>query len=251
MMLNLRKMAKRDLQALMAILLVLGYIDIGAIALNPTQFELTLRGPIFWRLTSGIKPRMNPISKGPAAKAYLNLEALLAYLLLIDEAYVVNGAVGASTIVGTVSSDWFRWTYLEKVLRENRVSFWRNRLIMMVLNLVIGLSLYNTESGMTLTALFANIDQEIGFVATAVELAREPRRLPSLLTPPIRNPQLYLINKFVGGLLMAQQLRIRAVYMARGGELGFAISGDMLRLKALPQIMKQKMAEATRNGLRE
>ena len=244
MMLNFKKMPERDIKKLLALLLAVGYLDIGAIEISKFGFRLVLRGPIFWRLTSGMPPYLHSTGAGPAGRAYLQLEALVAYLLLIDEVYLTSATVGASTIVGIIGSKWFTWRYLQKMLRENRLSFKRNRIILMVLNLVVGLNLFETRHGLTLTGLAATIQHEMAFVASSRELTREQRILPSLLTPPIRSPQLGVLNKLVGALLMIQQLRVVGIYVGRGGELGFGISGDMLRLKVLPQLFKQKMAAA-------
>lgn len=244
-MLNFKKMPERDIKNLLALLLAVGYIDVGAIEITRYGFQLVLRGPIFWRLTSGMPPYMHSTGGGLAGRAYLQLEALLAYLLLIDEVYLASATVGASTIVGIISSKWFRWTYLQRTLGEMKRSFKRNRIILMLLNLVVGLNLFETKRGLTLTGLSATRDgHEMSFVATAVELARETRTLPSLLTPPIRSPQLSVLNKLVGAMLIFQQLRINGIYMGRGGELGFGISGDVLRLKVLPQLFKRKIEAA-------
>lgn len=243
-MLNFKTMPERDIKKLLALLLAVGYIDIGAIAIGQFGYQIVLRGPIFWRLTSGLPPYLHSTGGGPAGRAYLQLEALIAYLLLIDEVYLTSATVGASTIVGIIGSKWFQWQRLQNLIGENPRSFKRNRIVLMVLNLVVGLGLFETRRGLTLTGLSATRQHEMAFVASSVQLTREARILPSLLTPPIRSPQLSVLNKLVGGLLMIQQLRVAEVYMGRGGEVGFSISGSMLRLKVLPQLFKQKIVAA-------
>jgi len=245
-MINFNRMTKRDIKALIAILLAIGYIDIGAIEITPHEFHLVVRGPIFWRLTSGLPPFLHTTGGALAGKAYLKLQAMIAYLLLIDEIDLYSGNVGASTIVGTLSSRWFKWKRLHQMMGENPKSFKRNRIILMLLNLVVGLSLYETKRGLTISGLTGTADHHMAFVATSRELAREERMLPSLLTPPIRSPQLSALNKIVGAMMILQQMRVVGIYLARGGELGVGIGGDLYRLKVLPKIFKQKIEAANK-----
>lgn len=245
-MINFNRMAKRDIKALLAILLAIGYIDIGAIEITPHEFRLVVRGPIFWRLTSGLPPFMHSTGGALPGKAYLKLQAMIAYLLLIDEIDLNSANVGASTVVGTLSSRWFKWKQLQQMLGENQTSFKRNRLILMVMNLAVGLSLYDTKRGLTITGLTGSVDHTMSVIATSRDLAREGRRLPSLLTPPVQSPQLAALNKLVGAMMILQQMRVVGIYLARGGEFGFGIGGDLSRLKVLPKIFKQKIDAANK-----
>ena len=81
----------RELSILIAFLLILGYVDLGAFTVARIGFRFTVRGPMFWRLSSGLPPYLHDLPKGPGGQAYLKLMALIAYLLLSDQAVIDSG----------------------------------------------------------------------------------------------------------------------------------------------------------------
>ena len=59
------------------------FINVGIITVRHRQFYFSLREPVFWRLTSGDLPFLHPPGIGITARGYMQIKAMLAYLLLI------------------------------------------------------------------------------------------------------------------------------------------------------------------------
>lgn len=234
----------RDMERVAAFGIILGYLDVGVIEVGRGEFKFTVRGPIFWRLTSGIPPYLHRPSTGLAAEAYLRIEALLAYLLLVGEAYLSSSTIAASTMVWTISSKWFRFTALQKLLKDDSVSFRSRRAILMLINLAIGVGLIMRRLPFVLTAVGVDRYLEMRFYTSAAPLQRTARTLPSQLTLPQMNAKLHWIGVIVGGLLVVQQARIDGFLVERGGLLGFSIAADTFRLQVLPDIIQKLIRRA-------
>lgn len=231
----------RDMERIVALGLVLGYLDVGVIELSRGEFTFTLRGPLFWRLTSGLPPYLHRPSTGPAADAYLRLEALLAYLLFSGEAYVSDATATASAMVWTISSKWFKWRRVQRLLADNEGTFRYRRAILMLLNLAIGIGLMVRELPFVITAVSFHKNLTMRFITSAAPLQRSRRRLPSKLTLPLMNGKLHLISVMIGFLLLIQQARIDGFLVERGGLLGFSIAADVFAFKVIPRILQEFM----------
>ena len=235
----------RDAEKIAAFGLVLGYLDVGIISVSRGEFRFTLRGPIFWRLTSGIPPYHHRPSTGIAAEAYLRIEALLAYLLLTGEALIVESSVAGSTMVWTVGSKWFRFKTLQRMLTDNTASFRYRTAVLMLLNLAVGVGLIVRKLPFVLTAAGLDRYLQLRFFTSAAPLQRTRRVAPSQLTLPQMNAKLYWLGVIVGGMLIVQQARIESLLMERGGLMGFSITADTFRMKVLPEVI-QELLENTR-----
>jgi hypothetical protein len=229
------KLTARELEIAAALMLALDYVDVGIIEINRAEFAFTLRGPLFWRLTSGMPPYLHSPSQGLNAIAYLRIEALLAYLLLISEAHIENASAAASITVWTVRSPWFRWQALRNLLQQNPGNFRYHRAVLMLLNMGIGSGL------VSLTAVNHDKFNTIKFFTSAAPLQRSKLRLPSKLTLPLMNSKmnskLHWLNIIIGSLMIIRQLYVDGVAMGRGGEIGFVITGDVFDFKVIPQYM--------------
>ncbi len=246
-------LAVHDLEKIAAFGLVLGYLQVGLIEIGPQEFFFTLRGPVFWRLTSGLPPYLRRPSTGVAAGAYLRIEALLAYLLLVGEAHLVQSTTAASTMVWTIGSERFRFKEINRLLKGDSTSFRYRTAILMLLNVAIGLGLVVRKIPFLITAVSLNRSLELMFSTSAAPLQRSVRRLPSQLTLPRMSAKLHWLGVLVGILLIGQQARIGAVLMERGGLLGFSIRSEVFRLQVLPEMVRRRLlreveAEELRDG---
>lgn len=234
----------RDMERIAAFGLVLGYLDVGIVEVGHGEFSFTVRGPIFWRLTSGTTPYLHRPSSGISAAAYLRIEALLAYLLLVGEAYLLDSSIGASTMVWTIGSKWFRFSALQRLLKDDSASFKHRTAILMLMNLAIGVGLMVRKLPFVLTAVGIDRYLNMRFFTSAAPLQRTARTLPSLLTLPQMNAKLYWLGVVVGSMLVAQQARVDRFLLERGGLIGFRISADTFRLKVLPVIVQRIIGRA-------
>ncbi|QSO50481.1 hypothetical protein JZ785_16275 [Alicyclobacillus curvatus] len=229
----------KDAEKIGAFGLILGYLDVGIIGVSKGEFTFTVRGPIFWRLTSGIPPYLHRPSTGIAAEAYLRIEALLAYLLLTGEAHILESSVAGSTMVWTIGSKWFRFKALQRLLKDDTSSFRYRTAVVMLLNLAIGVGLIVRKLPFVLTAVGLDRYLQMRFFTSAAPLQRTRRVDPSQLTLPQMNAKLYWIGVIIGGMLVAQQARIEALLLERGGLIGFSILADTFRMKVLPEMVQR------------
>lgn len=240
--------AIRDVEKIAAFALVLGYLDVGVIEIGPKEFTFTVRGPVFWRLTSGIPPYLHRPSTGLAAEAYLRIEALLAYLLLVGEAQVLQSSTAASTMVWTIGSKHFRFSEIGRLMKDNSTSFRYRTAILMLLNVAVGLGMILKRLPFVITAVTMTRELELQFVTSAAPLQRSTLRLPSLLTLPRMSAKLYWLGVLVGILLVGQQARIGSVLMERGGLLGFTIRSEVFRLQVIPDILRRLLEQKDEPG---
>ncbi|WDL97871.1 hypothetical protein [Alicyclobacillus sp. ALC3] len=236
-------LAVHDLEKIAAFGLVLGYLQVGLIEIGPQAFAFTLRGPIFWRLTAGTLPYLRKPSTGLAADAYLRIEALLAYLLLVGEAHLTQSTTAASTMVWTIGSERFRFTEIGKLLKGDSTSFRYRTAILMLLNVAVGLGLVVRKLPFEITAVSMDRSMELMFSTSAAPLQRSVRRLPSQLTLPRMSGKLYWLGVIVGILLIGQQARIGAVLMERGGLIGFGIRSALFRMQVLQEMLRRKVEQ--------
>ncbi|MCF8565958.1 hypothetical protein LLE49_14630 [Alicyclobacillus tolerans] len=232
------------MERIIALGLVLGYLDVGVIGVGSEEFTFTVRGPLLWRLTSGIPPYLSKPSKGPVAQAYLRIEALLAYLLFVGEAYLLEASSGASTMVFTIGSKWLRFSAIQRLLEDDSVSFRHRTAILMLLNLAIGVGLIFRKFPFVLTAVGINRYLELRFYTSAAPLQRTRRLTPSLLTLPRMSAKLHWIEVIIGGMLVVQQAKVDSVLVERGGLVGFSIAADTFRLHVLPDIIQRLVQQA-------
>ncbi|WP_067933784.1 hypothetical protein [Alicyclobacillus kakegawensis] len=243
---QLLRLPQRQLGQILALLIVLGYVDINVVTFRNGQFYFVLRGPIFSRLTSGI-PRYlrapgNSPEGSPTAQAYVKIEALLAYLLFIGEAYIYNPIVVGAGIVFTVQSRWFRLKALQKVLQEGK-NHDLDRAILALLNLGVGWGLIQNTFGITGTA-YRPFGYALGFSVTSEALAPKTKvSEPTFGITAIPNggPLYRALNRLVGVLLIVQQLYVYSVSIGKGGRIVLGITGEVLTLKVLPKMMKQRL----------
>jgi hypothetical protein len=239
---QLLRLPQRQLGQILALLIVLGYVDINVVTFRNGQFYFVLRGPIFSRLTSGI-PRYlrapgNSPEGSPTAQAYVKIESLLAYLLFIGEAYVYNPTVVGAGIVFTVQSEWFRFKALQKML-EKRQNDYLTRVILALLNLGVGWGLVQNTFGITGTA-YRPFGYSLGFSVTSDALAPKTKASgPTFGITAIPNggPLYRVLNQLVGVLLIVQQLYVYSVSIGKGGRIVLGITGEVLTLKVLPTMM--------------
>lgn len=231
-----------DMEKIVAAGLALGYLDVGIIEVSNGGFTFTLRGPNFWRLTSGLPPYLRSPSTGLAAQAYLRIEALIAYLLLTEEAHITEASVAASATVWTIGSKWFRFRTLSRLIRDDTTTFRSRRAILMLMNLAIGLGLMFKKLPFVITAVGYDKFVNLRFYTSAAPLSRTRRRLPSKLTLPVLSAKLYWLGTVVGFLMMIQQARIEGFLLERGGLLGFSIGAKTFEFSVLP-IVLQKMID--------
>lgn len=219
----------RELSILIAFLLILGYVDLGAFTVARIGFRFTVRGPMFWRLSSGLPPYLHDLPKGPGGQAYLKLMALIAYLLLSDQAIIDSGSVVASGIVLTVSSPLFEWEKIKQVLSEHENSLLQ-RIVQFLITMVIGIGMMDSHQLFTITSVRFDPSFYIMFNVSSVALQRRRRILPSLLTIPLNIKSLRNLNRILGVLMILQFMRVIYLTIGRGGELGLGITGDFLAM---------------------
>ncbi len=220
----------RSLSMLMAFLLILGYADIGALTITKTSIRFSIRSPLLWRLSSGLPPYLRDVPKGPGGQAYLKLMALLAYLLLTKQAYINSGSVVASGLVLTVASPLFDWDIIKNVLAQTEDSMLQ-RIVQILINLVLGISLITSLNQFTITSVRMDPKYFLLFHVSSRSLQRVRSERPSMLTLPEKIPTLKNLNVMIGVLLTLQLLRVIHLTIARGGDLGLGVSGDLLAMK--------------------
>jgi hypothetical protein len=215
---------------LMAFLLILGYADIGALTITKTSIRFSIRSPLLWRLSTGLPPYLRDVPKGPGGQAYLKLMALLAYLLLTKQAYINSGSVVASGLVLTVASPLFDWDIIKNVLAQTEDSMLQ-RIVQILINLVLGISLITSLNQFTITSVRMDPKYFLLFHVSSRSLQRVRSERPSMLTLPEKIPTLKNLNVMIGVLLTLQFLRVIHLTIARGGDLGLGVSGDLLAMK--------------------
>ncbi len=220
----------RELSLLIAFLLVLGYVDLGAFSVTNVGFRFTVRGPMFWRLSSGLPPYLHDVPKGPGGQAYLKLMALIAYLLFTRQASINSGSVVASGIVLTVTSHLFEWEKIKQVLSEHENTLLQ-RIVQILITIVIGIGMLDSHQLFTVTSVRFDPDFFILFNVSSIALQRRRRILPSLLTIPLNIASLRNLNRILGVLSILQFMRVLYLSIGRGGELGLGITGDFLAMK--------------------
>jgi len=223
-------LTNRSLSILMAFLLILGYVDIGALTITKSGFRFSIRGPFLWRLSSGLPPYLHDVPEGPGGQAYLKLMALLAYLLLTEQAYINSGSVVASGLVLTVASPLFDWNIIKKILAQTEDSALQ-RIVQILINLVLGISLITSQNHFSITSVRMDPKYFLLFHVSSLSLQRVRRELPSMLTLPERIPTLKSLNVIIGILLTLQLVRVIHLTIARGGDLGLGVSGELLAMK--------------------
>lgn len=239
----------KNIDQLLAILLILGYVQVNVINVENGSFRFTLRGPALQRLTSGTIPKLSPEGKGLFAEAYLRLEALIAYLLLIGEATIDTPGVSATTTVWGVSSKWFRLSVLQNLLKDSHSTFAHRTAILMLLNVALGIGLINRRIEFIVTG-FGLTPGDSGnvhlrFFISGPPLTRRHSARPGKYTPPPYNTEVLIwIGFIVGILLISQRACVANVGVERGGALGFDIS--TFAFKALPSYV-QKLLMSLQN----
>ncbi|UOF90020.1 hypothetical protein LSG31_19470 [Fodinisporobacter ferrooxydans] len=229
----------RDLEIIASFLLILGYVNIGSIRIGNGRLTFGLRGPVFWRLTSGLPPYLHSPGTGLSADAYMSLEAFIAYLLLTGEAQIYAFNMVASAIVFSVTSKWFQFSTCKQIFDLTRqTNILNTKIIRAIFNLVVGLALFSRNISFVLTGVRYSAGK-IAFDTTGTEIQREPRTLPSKFTLPRMNRFLHHLDQLVGALLIIQIIQVEDVLMGRGGEVAFGISGDILKLRAFPTLFER------------
>lgn len=238
------RLPQQQLGQILALLMVLGYVDINVVTFRNGQFYFVLRGPIFSRLTSGI-PRYlrapgNSPEGGPTAQAYVKIEALLAYLLFTGQAFIHDPTMVGAGIVFSVQSEWFRFKALQKMLQERKNNP-LDRIVLALLNLGVGWGLIQNTFGITGTTP-RPFDHHLGFSVTSEALApkaKAPGPTFGITAIPKGGPLYRVLNRLVGVLLMVQQLHIYGVSLGKGGRIVFGITGEILRLNVLPKMLDE------------
>ena len=220
----------RSISLLVAFLLILGYVDLGTFTILKYGFRFTVRGPLFWRQTSGLPPYLHEIPEGIGGQAYLKLAAVVVYLLLTDQAYIASGSVVASGMVLAVNSSLFDWKVIKNALSSKKISAFQN-MVLFILNLVIGIGLMSPDRVFTITSTRFDPLFYIIFNVSGSSIQRVQRLLPSQLTLPKDIPTLKLLNVIIGLLMTMQLVRVAYFSIGRGGELGFGVTGDLLAMK--------------------
>ncbi len=219
----------RELSILIAFLLILGYVDLGAFTVTKIGFRFTVRGPLFWRLSSGLPAFLHDLPKGPGGQAYLKLMALVAYLLLSDQAFINSGSVVASGIVLTITSPLFEWQKIKEILTEHENGLLQ-RIVQFLITMVIGIGMMDSHQLFTITSVRFDPEFYIMFNVSSIALQRRRRILPSLLTIPLNIKSLRNLNRILGVLMILQFMRVIYLTIGRGGELGLGITGDFLAM---------------------
>jgi len=233
-----------NIDKLIAILLVLGYVELGVVNVENGALSFALRGPSLRRLTSGTPPKLKPPGSGLFAQTYLRIEALIAYLLFIGEAKIDLPGISATTTVWGISSEWFQFSALQTLLKDNHCTFSHRITILMLLNLAMGIGLIRKKLEVVVTGFGLTPDSDgnahLRFFLSGPPFSRKPSLAPGKYTPPPYNTQtLYWLGVIVGILLISQQARIMNVGVERGGALGFDVS--TFTFKALPAYLQKTM----------
>ncbi|WAH37782.1 hypothetical protein [Alicyclobacillus dauci] len=234
-----------QLGQILALLIVLGYVDINVITFRAGQFSFVVRGPLFDRLSSGTARYLRNPGNAPrnsvTAKAYVKLEALLAFLLFTKQAYVMNPTVVGAGIVYSIQSDWFLLSTLQRMLEERR-NHPLERIVLAVLNLGVGWGLMQNSFGITGTAI-GPFPYTLGFSTTSklLERSNAAPTLPGLATLPNGGPVYKLFNQLIGFLLVIQQLHIYSVSIGKAGRVVLGITGNLLALKSIPKLLNQRV----------
>ncbi|CAM3998738.1 hypothetical protein [Alicyclobacillus pomorum] len=251
---QLLSLPQRQLGQILALLMVLGYVDINVVTFRNGQFYFVLRGPIFSRLTSGIARYLrapgNSPEGGPTAQAYVKIEALLAYLLFTGQAYIHDPTFVGAGIVFSVQSEWFRFKALQKVLQARKNNE-LDRMILALLNLGVGWGLVQNTFGIT-GVTPRPFDHQLGFSVTSDALAskaKTPGPTFGITAIPNGGPLYRVLNRLVGVLLMVQQLHIYGVSLGKGGRIVFGITGEVIRLKVFPKMLEEWFKSDSANRL--
>lgn len=222
---GLARLTQRELSILAGVLLAAGYVNIGSVNLTNHEFIFDLRGPLFWRLTSGLPPLLH----NPGSSFYVQFEAYMALLLFTGYAQVSGLVVSASAIILRVRSPLFEWKGFSQKGRTKRS--WVSKVVLSLLNFAIGVQLVEDRLPFVITAVSFPSMREIRFVTTAHSVQREERKLPSKFTIPQQTNAGTILHKLIGAMLTVQVLSIVGVSMGRGGELSFSISGRVFRFR--------------------
>lgn len=239
----------KNIDQFIAILLVLGYVELGVVNVENGALSFALRGPSLLRLTSGTPPNITPTGTGLFAQSYLRVEALIAYLLFIGEANIALPGISASTTVWGVSSKWFKFSALQSLLKDTNSTFYYRTALLLLLNLAMGIGLIKKKIEFVVTGFGLTPDDrgntQLRFFLSGPPLSRKPSRIPGKYTPPPYNTQtLYWMGVVVGILLIAQQARIVNVGAERGGAIGFDVSTFAFR--ALPVYLQKLFSSLIR-----
>ncbi|KYP80191.1 hypothetical protein [Ferroacidibacillus organovorans] len=222
---RLTQLTKRELAILAGILLATGYVNIGSVNITSREFHFDLRGPLFWRLTSGLQPLLHR----PGSEFYIQLEAYMALLLFTGEAYVDGITVGASALFLRIRSPMFEWKRLSTERSIEHLG--TAKAVLALMNFAVGVQLFFRKLPFVITAVSFPEGKEIRFVTTANTIQRVERKLPSKFTFPEQTRSTHALNKLLGALLTFQVLRIYTVSMGRGGELAFSIGGSIFQFR--------------------
>jgi hypothetical protein len=238
------QVSRVQLGQILGLLFVLGYMDINVVTFRASQFSFVVRGPLFTRLTAGgpryLRNPANSPRKSIPAKAYMQIEALLAFLLFTKQAYVKNPTVVGAGIVYSIQSDWFHFHALERMLEERKHNP-LDRIILTLLNLGVGWGLMQNTFGITGTAI-APFPYSLGFSVTSTLLQKTnySPSSPGLTALPNGGPIYKLFNPIIGFLLVIQQLYIYSVSIGKGGSIVLGVAGDLLTLKSIPKLLNNK-----------
>lgn len=224
---QLARLTQRELSVLAGVLLAAGYVNIGSVNVTHRELAFDLRGPLFWRLTSGLPPLLH----NPGSTFYVQLEAYMALLLFTDHAQVSGLVVAASAIILRVQSPLFAWRRIRQ--KDWPRESWLTRVLLVLLNFAIGIQLVEERMPFVITAVSFPGLKEIRFVATANTVQRVERKLPSKFTIPQQTNAGIILHKLIGAMLTAQALSIVAVSMGRGGEISFTIGGRVFHFHKL------------------
>lgn len=235
------RIPRRQLEQLIGLLIILGYVDINVFTVRKNFFAFVLRGPIFTRLTSGASQTLRLPGNSPRGsivnRSFIKLEALLAYLLLSGIAYIQNPTVVGSGIVFTVQSDLFTLQSVQHILSQKE-NTGTERIVLALLNLGIGLGLMQNTFGITGTA-YGPFPYQLGFstTSTLVEPRQQSNTPGGLAAIPNGGPTYRWFNRVVGFMLAIQQLCIYSVSISKGGSLVFGISGSNLALRSVHRLL--------------
>jgi hypothetical protein len=237
----LHGLSRKQLGQLLAILIALGYVDINVVTFRAGFFAFVVKGPLFTRLTSG-SPRYlrspgDSSLDSPVAKAFIKIEALLAFLLLTGQAYVQNPTVVGSGLVFTIQSDWFTLQTVQHMLKNQEKPFIYTA-VLTLLNLGVGVGLVQNTFGITGTA-YGPFPYQLGFSTTSDLLSTTNNGpvLPGLAAIPEGGPMYKWFNRVIGLLLIGQQLELYSVSVSKGGRLVLGITGQLLKLRVLPKML--------------
>lgn len=232
----------KNIEQFLAILLVLGYAELGVVNVENGALSFTLRGPTLQRLTSGNAPQLKPPGTGLFAQSYLRIEALIAYLLLIGEANIEMPGISSSVTVWGVTSKWFQFSVLQSLIKDTNSSLQFRKAVLLLLNLAMGIGLIKRKLEFVLTGFGITPDAsgnaQMRFFLSGPPFSRKASLAPGKYTPPPYNNQtLYWLGVIVGILLISQQARVMNVGVERGGALGFDIV--TFRFRALPAYLQK------------